>query len=92
MEISNGVLLRVASVGLMVSSLIFTIVGLTKLPKILREGRMPNFRGCADPVIRRSDGPAGFWFVLSLYGLGMLAMLAFAVWFVLEVFVYKKFG
>jgi hypothetical protein len=90
MSISNGALLKIAAVGLMVSSLMFTIVGLSQLPKVLREGRMRSFRGSLDPFIVRNRDPAGFWFALSLYGLGMLALLALAVWFGLEVFLFKK--
>jgi hypothetical protein len=90
MGISDRSLLAVMAVGLMVSSLIFTILGLSNLPKVLREGRLRSFRGSLDPFIVRSRDPAGFWFALTLYGLGMLAMLAFAVWVCLEVFVFKK--
>jgi hypothetical protein len=90
MSISNVTLIKVAASGFIVSSLMFTIVGLSLLPKVLREGRMRSFRGSLDPFIVRNRDPAGFWSALILYGLGMLAMLAVAVWFGLEVFVFKK--
>ena len=51
---------------------------------------MRSFRGSLDPFIVRNRDPAGFWFALTLYGLEMLAMLAFAVWVGLEVFLFKK--
>jgi len=85
MKTQNGAAIDVAAVCLTVSFLILIIAGLSQLPKMLRENRFP-FRWSVNKAIYRERNPIAFWFLLFVYALGSLAMLALIVWIALKLF------
>jgi hypothetical protein len=78
MKIPDGPI-AIAAIACCVSMFIVAIVGLSQLPKGLRDYRIP-FRWSVTRVIERSYNPVGFWFVFIMYSLVSLASLAFAIW------------
>jgi hypothetical protein len=85
MKTQNGTAIDVAAICLTVSFLILLIIGLTQLPKILRENRFP-YRWSINKAIYRERNPIAFWFLLLVYILGSLAMIGVIVWIDVKLF------
>ena len=84
MKTSNGAI-DVAAICLTVSFIILLIVGLTQLPKVLRENRFP-YRWSVNKAIYRERNPVAFWFLLLVYILVSLVMIGVIVWINVKLF------
>jgi lipid-A-disaccharide synthase-like uncharacterized protein len=85
MKTQNGAAIDAAAICLSVSFLILIIVGLSQLPKVLRENRFP-FRWSVNKAIYRERNPIAFWFLQLVYVLGSLAMLVLIICIDLKLF------